>query len=277
MRSFLGKLLSEPYIHFLLAGLLIYFWHTIASDDLKSQISTKEVTLSISQKEKLSQSFEREWGRRPKPEELKLLLDEAFLEEMLIDEALALNMERHDATIRKRLLEKMRFILANTQSLEEPNETDLRNYYQTHREDYRNPQSVHFFHIYAPLEQEAALAKMIKLLDTNDTPPEKAFQYGEKFTLGNEIGPMDIETLEKLFGNYFSRKLIRLRSGIWQGPIRSKKGVHAVYLLDKKAGSYIPFEEVEDRVYQDMLQERRREMVMHALGKIRRSFHKRIE
>ena len=196
---------------------------------------------------------------------------------MLIDEALALNIERRDAKIRERLLEKMRFILANEQSLAEPDEAELKNYYRAHREDYRDPRKVHFFHIYASLDWEAALARMIELLDANDTPPAQASRYGETFGLGNEIGPMDIETLTKLFGNYFSGRIVRLRTGVWQGPIRSREGVHAVYLIAKEGGNYFSFEEVEDRVYQDMIQARRREATMRALNKIRRSFRKRIE
>jgi hypothetical protein len=277
MRSFVMKLLREPYVHFLLTGLALYFWYTLASDQPKNLQPTREVALTLSQQQNLRESFKQAWGRPPRPEEFTLLANETLLEEMLVDEAIALELPRRDAQIRQRLLEKMRFILARSASVQEPNEAELRQYYKKHRDTYRDPEKVHFFHIYAPRGKEAALERLGRLLEANATSPQKAHLFGEAVTYGNEIGPVDIQAVETLLGSYFTGRLVQLRSGVWQGPIRSKEGYHLIYLLAKEGGKILPFEEVEDRVYRDMLQEQRERMAAQSLEKIRRSFRTKIE
>lgn len=277
MRPSIKKVLSEPYVHFLLAGAVIYFWFAISPGKQMSRKPRKEVTLTLSRQKQIRERFAQEWHRQPGAEEFALLSDDALLEEMLIDEALTLRLEREDGVIRRRLLKKMHFILEDSRSLKEPDEQELRNYYRKHREDYRDPKRLHFFQIYAPFGKESALEKMRYLLDLNDTPPADAPLFGEKSPGGNEIRSMDIDSVERRFGHYFAQRVVQLPSREWEGPIRSTQGVHIVYLLDKEGGRYLPFDEVEDRVYRDLLQRRRREKRKQSLRTVEQSFRKRIE
>jgi peptidyl-prolyl cis-trans isomerase C len=66
--------------------------------------------------------------------------------------------------------------------------------------------------------------------------------------------------ISKLFGQGFSQSVFELSPGEWHGPVLSGYGVHLVYVHDHAESPAPEFAAVEDRVKQDWLDDKRREL-----------------
>ena len=62
------------------------------------------------------------------------------------------------------------------------------------------------------------------------------------------------------FGNYFALKVFQLTKNKWHMDIPSKRGHHFIYIYDLNVSKPYMFDEVEDRVYQDYLDNRKEQM-----------------
>ncbi len=110
------RLLKEPLVHFLLAGLaLVVIYQVSGSGDLansKTVVVDKQTLLTFMQyraKAFNQQSFEARLDALTS-EQLQLLIDDYVREESLYREAQAMQLERNDYIIRRRLIQKLEFI-----------------------------------------------------------------------------------------------------------------------------------------------------------------------
>lgn len=86
----------------------------------------------------------------------------------------------------------------------------------------------------------------------------KASDFGDEFLLQNfypDVARMDIQ---KQFGSGFADSLVTLKPGQWHGPVLSGYGVHLVYVDSITEPPAPKFEQVQERVKQD-LEDKRRE------------------
>jgi hypothetical protein len=244
------KFFSEPYVHFLLIGAVLYLLYSFASIN-DSRFSEKIITISSFQKEKLKNDFFSKWQRMPNAEELSLLYEEYFFQEVMLKEAVAMQLEKKDNVVRVRLLDKMRKILTSSMTYGEPGEEELLEYYSTHKNFYREAEKISLVHIFVEKEKEALLSELIDTLHRNSTSSCQNTLYGS-----SPVGPIDKKTLSSDFGNYFAGQIWMLKPRVWFGPVRSKKGVHAVCIIKKTGGKILPFDEAEELVYRDFLHDR---------------------
>ena len=64
----------------------------------------------------------------------------------------------------------------------------------------------------------------------------------------------------KLFGRQFAQAILDLSPGEWHGPVLSGYGVHLVYVHRHEEAAAPEFSAVQERVAQDWLEDRRREL-----------------
>jgi len=277
MKKKIKKLLSEPYIQFFLAGIVIYMLFSLMAPSKQTLRSQKEIVVTRGAQQHLKDLFMQAWHRPPTQDELALLIEAYYNEEMMIDEALALHLERHDTTIRKALLKKVRHIITASVTVEEPDEATLYRYYQAHIDRYSRMERIHFFHIFASFKQKRGMENLAHILKKYPLPPQNVKGYGEPFPDGNDIGPIEKEKLEKLFGHYFSGQISHIPEKRWVGPLHSSKGLHLVYIVEKKGKEALPFDEIETRVYQEYLEEYREKALAASMQKIVRGYRKKVE
>ena len=85
-----------------------------------------------------------QWGREPTGPELDRLLDEAVREEILYREAQRLGLDRDDPIVRRRLAQKMTFLLEDRAAAPAPTAEEVEAYYAAHAGDYREPRRTTF-------------------------------------------------------------------------------------------------------------------------------------
>ncbi|OQX60526.1 MAG: hypothetical protein B5M52_00120 [Helicobacteraceae bacterium 4484_230] len=249
------RLLSEPYVHFLIIGLLLYLLYSVVGQN-GVQPEKKRVSINSFQQEKIKKDFFQRWQRVPNDVELEFLYKEYFRQEVMLDEAVAMQLEKKDKVVRDRLLDRMDKVLASSVSQAEPDEEELQEYYRTHKDSYRIGGKIIFFHIFADKKREAVLSELLDTLWQYDISPRKGIEFGDTFSGSSRIGPADEKTLSAKFGNYFAGRVRLMPRGEWSGPVRSKYGVHLVYIIEKTGGEILPFDEVEELVYRDFIRER---------------------
>ena len=107
-----GKLVREPLVQFLVLGglLFAYFeWRSGGSGPGSTRIS---ITPGLV--EHLASGFAKTWQRPPTDAELKGLIDEHVREEIATREATAMGLDRDDTIIRRRLRQKLEFLVEDS-------------------------------------------------------------------------------------------------------------------------------------------------------------------
>ena len=148
MKSRIIGLLREPLFLFLVLGALLFGLYTLINDQPQEPDTAMRIQVTAANIDQLRAGWQRQMGRPPHPEEFQGLIDNFIREEVLVREALALGLDRDDAIVRRRLVQKMDFLVEDLALLNEPTEADVRDYFQQHPDLYRLPPRISFTHIY---------------------------------------------------------------------------------------------------------------------------------
>lgn len=251
------KILREPLLHFLLLGavfFLVYIW----LNPLDNFSAGDQIHISQNDIDRFVQIFQKQWNRKPTRQELDGMVQAHLKEEILYREALALGMEKDDTIVRRRLAQKMEFLITDVIVPVEVEDKELMAFYQKHSERYTRAARMSFRHIYFNPDKrgerllDEAKATLTTLQATNagvDVPEE----YGDRFMLQQRYSLLSVSQITRMFGGEFAEELVKLTPGSWQGPIKSGYGVHLVYVQQREAASIYPFAEVRERVKNDYL------------------------
>ena len=237
----LARLAREPLLHFLAAGLLlfgIYAWLGPGDDEPRVvRITTTEVNW-------LKETWARQWQRPPTDAELRGLVTGYLKEALLAREAEEMGLAENDTIIRRRLAQKMEFLVQDTARLAEPGEAELRRFHAAHQARYMAPARTSFSQIY--FRSEAAAAKGLEQLPAID--PDR---LGDPSLLERDHADADMQAISSQFGDDFGRAVLGLEVGSWQGPLASPYGYHLVRVDVRQDSHARPFEEVRDQVLED--------------------------
>ena len=259
MKLSFRRLFKEPLVQFLAIGLVLFGGERVLNAD-----SYADSHYKILVDDKVLIQFLQQQAKKFKPEqaiqalaamdnsELKTLTDDYVRGEVLYREALALDLDRNDPIIRRRLMQKMDYLAQGFYDEIEPlTETDLTSFYEAHKEDYRRPASATFTHVFLSNDKrESAQSKaeaesLLAVINNSRVPFEKAGRYGERFLYNRNYVNRDSQEIASHFGQLFEQKLFDLRPALpmtdaqWQGPLSSNYGWHLV-LLTKKVESFVP-------------------------------------
>lgn len=252
------RILKEPLLHFLCIGALIFVLYAlVASKDIEPDAGN-EIVLADEDLERLSQDWRRKWNRLPSSEELESLVDAWIRDEVYYREALAMGLDREDTVVRRRLIQKMEFLSNDLADRNNPEDADLRDYFQTNADAYRQPEQVSFQHIYlsrdlrgSKIQQDAE-----NLLATLNSQPEivrGSQTVGDPFMHPSHLEMQSPDKVARVFGNDFAARLFRVERGSWQGPIPSGYGLHLVRIEDKIAARLPELSTVIDDVRRDWM------------------------
>jgi len=115
--------LREPLLHFFVLGALLFGAYGLLSRG--SATAPDEIVVSRGQLQNLQLQFERVWQRAPTGAELQALVDNWVKEEIFYREGVQLGLDRDDAVVRRRIGQKLEFIV---ESASPPPPTDTRSH-----------------------------------------------------------------------------------------------------------------------------------------------------
>lgn len=219
------------------------------------------VTVTDEQVAAVRARWAAQWGRDPSGPELERLLDEAVREEILYREALRLGLDRDDPIVRRRLAQKMAFLLEDRAAAPAPTDPEVEAYYAEHADRYREPRRTTFRHVFLSADRRAEPERdAAELLRAVRSAAEGAWRrFGDPFMLLREYADRTDRELGELFGAAFVETLGELPAGEWQGLVRSSHGVHLVWVIGRQERRLPELAAVRDRVVEDLREARGRQ------------------
>lgn len=245
-QSALKRLFREPLLQFLFFGLCIF----IAAEWLESRRQNDAATIRIDAnlQSYLQNLYNAQFGYQPSPDILRQLIDNHITEEVLFREALQVGLAREDEIIRRRLIQKMEYLILDSEIQAQAPDGALQSWYENHLEDYQLPARVTFKHIYFEDKNEETPAKDRALAALANT--DKGRIKGDRFPLQNEYSQLSPNEAAQLFGRTeFSSRLFTDPVGSWQGPWQSGYGYHLVLIENRTEPVTQNFEQVQDQVF----------------------------
>jgi len=254
--------LSEPLVHFLLIGLLLFAVYAVLNPG--QERSLNRIVLTGDDLRQLQIAFTAQWQRSPTPEELAGLINSRVREEILYREALALGLDKEDTIVKRRMAQKMEFLAEDLSDLREPTPEELRAWYEKNSRQFALPARATFRHLYFSPDHrgERTRADAFRTLNKLAGKPEDstaAAALADPFMFQDYYGDRTPEQLAKEFGPNFAQSMFQLKSGSWQGPIESGYGWHLVWVDSITASRMPQFEEVEQDVKSKWIEEQRAE------------------
>ena len=134
--------LKEPLLHFLVAGGLLfaaYAWLNRGGGE-----APHAVPITATEVHWLKEMWARQWQRPPDEPELRGMVTDYVKEKLLAREARALGLDENDTIVRRRLAQKLEFLVQDTARLADPHEDELRQLYDTSRARYHTPARLSF-------------------------------------------------------------------------------------------------------------------------------------
>jgi len=190
------RLLKEPLLHFLALGALLFAAHAIVGPSEDKVSSAPAIKITEADTDWLKEMWTRQWRRPPTGEELTRLVTDHLREEVLAREAMALELDVGDTVIRRRLAQKMAFLLDDTIQVAEPPEAELRALYETRPDLVRTPPRVSFTQVFFRREHgdDRARATLATLSEGSAGPEEQ----GDGLLLGENFADQDEQALGNL-------------------------------------------------------------------------------
>jgi hypothetical protein len=236
------------------------------------------IALSAADVDALRLDQRRRVGTDPTPAEDAAIVERFVDDEVLYREALAMGLDRGDIIVRRRLLQKMEFLLEGLHPIPEPTDAALEAYLAAHADRYRTPARIGVTHVFVSRDRhsadaEAVAAALRAQLEAGTDPAT----LGDPFLRGRELRAQSEQDLSGIFGPAFARAAVALPLEEWSGPVTSSYGLHLVRVRDRVPAEVPALARIRATVLQDWSEERRREAQRTARAELRRKYTVRVE
>jgi hypothetical protein len=254
--------LKEPLLHFVLLGAAIFAVDALRGGDTVPA-DEKNIVVSPGRVLNLAALFTKTWQRAPSEPELLALVEDYVLEEALYREGKALGVDQDDTIIRRRVRQKMEFVVDDIIEQAEPNEEQLEAWLANHLADYVEPARFRFRQIYLNPERHAqtleadaeGVLAQLRALDEKADPRG----LGDPALFEHAYPDASVEAITSIFGADFVEGLGGLPIGEWSGPLTSTFGLHIVHIESRKDSGTPALKNVRQTVARDWAYAQREE------------------
>jgi hypothetical protein len=258
------SLMREPLVQFLFLGGLIFGIDAIlhpASKEDQSIVVTKALQQSF------IDNFDEDKERAPSPEVLAKMIDSWVASETLYREGKRLGVDRGDDMIRDRIAFKLHTLIFDQVKIEEPTETDLREWFKANHAQFDEPERVSFY-LTNPTDEATARRDIAAIQAQVEN---ESLQQTTRAIVGRPI-----HTLAPVFGQDFADALLALPREKWS-LVKSIAGWQVVRLDSRNPGVLAAFEDVKSQVEKVWKTEETRKRAWDAVSRLKASYAVRIE
>lgn len=251
-------------MHFVVLGTALFvLYHRVAPEPVR------EIVVPASLVQGLVRDAERRTGKTPTPAEADAMVERWIDDEVRYREALDLGLDQGDLIVRRRLVQKMDFLLAGSTPVPMPTEAELAAWLAANPERYAAPDRVSLEHVFAAHRPAGDEAVRVTAWLSALAGGAAAGTLGDPFLHGAVLPARSQEEIANLFGAGFASAVFALPVGTWQGPIASRYGVHAVRITDRRPGRTPDLAAIRDRVTRDWRAAKREALDAEALAELR--------
>jgi hypothetical protein len=273
------RLLREPLLHFVLLGALIFA--VFAARGERGRSRPDRIVVGAGQIEHLADGFARTWQRPPTSAELDGLVDDYVREEIYYREAMVLGLERDDTVVRRRLRQKMEFLVEDVTAGSAPSDADLEAYLRAHPDGFRIEPELTLRQVYVSRDRRGervgddARSLLARLTDAG--PDAAIDDLGDALMVPHELSGASRSEVARVFGDDFAAAVADLPIGRWTGPVASGFGLHLVLLRARTAGRVPALDEVREAVARELQATNRKQMVESAYAALRARYEVVVE
>jgi hypothetical protein len=299
--------LRAPLVHFVVGGAVLFGL-------AHPRPVAAPVVLTAADVTRMRSDYTRETGLEPTRADEAALVDKAVEEELLFREALARGLDRDDRSVRNWLVEQMRVLSGDRQDDPEqlyvraralgldrtdlvvrrilvqkmrllaartdehvPADDDLATFYAAHRDEYRTPDRLTFWHVFVSADAHgAALDRdaqaLLERLRRAGRPAADARAAGDPFAVPAHVVGQSTAQIAKVFGADFARAVAGVAEDAWTGPVASPFGVHLVWVERRDAGGPPSFAAVRGRVLERWRDAERARRLVTLLDELKRRY-----
>lgn len=238
------RLLREPLVHFITAGLLVFALLSGRAPDL----GERRVVVNAQIVGTLVGRFRDSYGRLPTRDETDGLIRDWVQDQIYYREALRLGLDQSDEVVVRRMRRKMEAVAVAEAESSTPDDATLQALLDRNPARYANDPQTSFTQVYlgADSPQNRVLAETGLALLRAGKPfagPPAPIPASFSDSSGTDIAGT--------FGDAFAVSLANAEPGVWQGPIVSGLGLHLVRIQARKAPQPPRLADVRQRVEND--------------------------
>ena len=271
--SRLRMIAREPLAHFAAAGFVLF----LAAAVYQHQTDLHRIVITPAHVAQLENQYALQFGDKPDAATLDALIKRDIHDEILFRQGQALKLGLDDEIVRRRIVQKMQFLMQDLNAPAEPTNSQLQAYYDAHAAHYATPQRATFSHIYFSSDKggdDAAKARAAAVLKTLPATTTRAPDLGDPFPDLYDFSAYEPEQIWRLFGHTpFSDAVETSPIGHWVGPFKSGYGWHLLYVDARENAAKPPLSQVRDAVRTDYLQDAQDATNQAAFDKLARDYH----
>jgi hypothetical protein len=263
--------LREPLLHFAVAGALLFGGYSWLHDKRAEAAAVEPVHISDGDIRWVKQTWSSQWMRDPTAAELKGLVEDLVNERLLAREAKEMGLDQDDTIIRRRLAQKLKFIVEDTAQLAEPPEAELRKFYAANPSRFETPGRLSFKQVYFSPERRTDAAADARAALVQLSVGDDETTAGDRLIVGDVFDDTDA-AISGMFGPDFAHDVVVLQPGAWSGPVKSGYGFHLVFVMKRKPAAPKPFDMVRDAVLAEWRNARQAEVSRDYLAELRKKY-----
>jgi hypothetical protein len=227
------RLLREPLLHFVLIGAGIFVLFGLFG---RNEERPDRIVLTRGELDQLVSGWQRTWQRSPTEAELAGLVDGWIREQVYAREAIAMGLDQDDTIIRRRLRQKIEFLVDDLADAAPPTEDELAAFLSENPARFREPVRVSFRHVYVSVDRrgDAAWPDAERLLaELRGAGGDLPADTGDPISLEPVLRDVSVPEVARRFGGEFAEAVGALEPGDWQGPVPSGFGLHLVQVTER--------------------------------------------
>ena len=265
------SLLQEPLLHFGVLAVLVFVFQMVLGGEGELQagadsgVPTGPIVIDANAHQRLDREFEERYGRLPTDEEHQRLVDGEVDRELMVREAFAMGLVHGDPVVRRRLLQKMEFVMGQASS-EPPTEAELQAFYDENTARYAPAPRYDFVAVRVEIEDgpdPGAVAVDVRRDLVAGVDPKT---LGDRMLRSKHFTPARVS---EQYGTDFTEALLEMETDTWT--VVSAGASWFVVQLEaiEARGEPSPFDEVRNRVEADWKATRNSAAFIEALEGLR--------
>jgi len=159
VRERLWFVAREPFFQFIVLGFLIW----TAVDYWNAHHDRHTIHLGRAERHRIVSAYLQQFGQPPTPEQLRGLLDRYVLGEIFLREGFALNLQKDDEIVRRRIVQKYEFLQTDLTVPDSPGPGVLERWFEQNKLRYLTPDRIAFAHVYFSPDRGGDIAAKVEV------------------------------------------------------------------------------------------------------------------
>jgi hypothetical protein len=237
MRRMPRRLRSEPLLHFAAIGAVVFAAHAALAPAGGDALAVDAARVRAA-----ADALARRLARPPADAEVAAALRAELDEERLYREALALGLDRGDPIVRRRMIQKLRFVHEDLAAADPPDDADLAALRDADPARYATPERLAVTHVLAARARHPDPRAAAEALRADLRAGADPGTLGDPCVHGQRLALRGLAAYRGMFGDEFAAALSDMSPGTWTlAP--SSLGWHVVR-VDARAPASLPALEV---------------------------------